>query len=221
MQICQDHEDEFEKSIVQKIQDYNIFRNVRDLADQLRPIATAIDESQSDHRSIADACHVWITLLQNPVLAPHKAAVNKRFKQAITTEHLVAYHIHPRYQGEKLTPAQRIQVTEWMADRELLQPFISLQAQESPFPKTFFAESVRSMEPCTWWKATSSFGVSPQLITIANTLLSTPPSSASIERIFSNFGAIHTKIRNRLGNDKTSKLVFCYRMLRGNQELDY
>ena len=33
MQICQYHEDEFEKSIVHKIQDYNIFRNVRDLSE--------------------------------------------------------------------------------------------------------------------------------------------------------------------------------------------
>ena len=33
-------------------------------------------------------------------------------------------------------------------------------------------------------------------------------SSASIERIFSNFGNIHTKVCNRLGNSKTFKLVF-------------
>ena len=47
-----------------------------------------------------------------------------------------------------------------------------------------------------------------------------PPSSASIERVFSSFGAIHTKVRNGLGNGKASKLVFCYRMLRGRKELE-
>ena len=46
-------------------------------------------------------------------------------------------------------------------------------------------------------------------------------SSASIERIFSSFGLIHNKIRNRLGVEKAAKLVFRYRMLRGKEDLDY
>ena len=36
-----------------------------------------------------------------------------------------------------------------------------------------------------------------------------------IERVFSSFGVILTKIRNRVGNETAYKLVFCYRMLRG------
>ena len=39
------------------------------------------------------------------------------------------------------------------------------------------------------------------------------PSSASIERIFSNFSFIQNKLRNRLGIDKASKLVMAYKML--------
>jgi hypothetical protein len=52
-------------------------------------------------------------------------------------------------------------------------------------------------------------------------LLSIPASSASIERIFSNFSFIHTKLRNRLGVQRATKLVFCYRMLRGTHDMDY
>ena len=52
-------------------------------------------------------------------------------------------------------------------------------------------------------------------------LHSASASSASIERIFSSFGLIHNKVRNRLGVEKATKLVFCYRMLRGRQELDF
>ena len=37
--------------------------------------------------------------------------------------------------------------------------------------------------------------------------------------IFSNFGAIQTKLRNRLGLEKAAKLVSCYRELRGGAEL--
>jgi hypothetical protein len=39
-------------------------------------------------------------------------------------------------------------------------------------------------------------------------LLEMPSSSAAIERIFSNFGMIQSKLRNRLGLVKAGKLVF-------------
>jgi len=38
--------------------------------------------------------------------------------------------------------------------------------------------------------------------------------------IFSNFGAIQTKMRNRLGLEKVANLVSCYRQLCGGAELD-
>jgi len=43
---------------------------------------------------------------------------------------------------------------------------------------------------------------------------------ASIERIFSNFGVIQTKLWNRLGIQKAAKLVTCYRELRCAIDLD-
>ena len=48
-----------------------------------------------------------------------------------------------------------------------------------------------------------------------------PPSSAAIKRVFSYFGLVHKKLKNRLGIITVSKLVFCYRMLQGNFDLDY
>ena len=46
-----------------------------------------------------------------------------------------------------------------------------------------------------------------------------PASSAAIESIFSTFGLIQTKLRNKLGIQKCGKLVFCYRMLKEKNEL--
>ena len=59
------------------------------------------------------------------------------------------------------------------------------------------------------------------LCQLAVTLLNLPSSSASIERIFSNFGIVQTKLRNRLGVEKAAKHVMCYRQLRGHAELDW
>ena len=41
-----------------------------------------------------------------------------------------------------------------------------------------------------------------------------PASSAGLERTFSRYGLIHTKLRNRLSNERCRKLVKVYRNLR-------
>ena len=48
-----------------------------------------------------------------------------------------------------------------------------------------------------------------------------PASSAGIERVFSNFGLIQTKLMNIFGVEKAAKLVVCYRTLLANEELDW
>ena len=44
-------------------------------------------------------------------------------------------------------------------------------------------------------------------------LMNAVASSASIERVFSTFGLVHSKIKNRLGVEKASKLVFLHRTM--------
>jgi len=68
--------------------------------------SSAIDLRQSDNKNIYDICYVYLSLLDNPVIAPHKATVKKRFNVAITTEDLVAYALHPSYKGVKLSSNQ-------------------------------------------------------------------------------------------------------------------
>jgi len=99
MNIVHKHEDDFDKQISRKIQDISIYCRAQDLAIQLSPIAVALDKAQSDSHSIADSCHMWLTLQQDPLLETHCDVVKKCCKQALTIEHLVAYKLYPRYQG--------------------------------------------------------------------------------------------------------------------------
>lgn len=46
-------------------------------------------------------------------------------------------------------------------------------------------------------------------------------SSAGIERLFSTFGLVHSKLRNRLGTEKASKLVSIIRTLNSNNSVFY
>ena len=79
------------------------------------------------------------------------------------------------------------------------------------------------MDPVTCWKAIGSkcTDLPDGFVDLMVTLQSATASSASLERVFSSFGLIMTKLRNRLGLAKAQKLVFVYRMLRGPKESDY
>jgi hypothetical protein len=58
-------------------------------------------------------------------------------------------------------------------------------------------------------------------LVLAVKLPSCTASSASIERVMSNFGNIHTNVRNRPCNNTAFKFVFCYMILRGTAEFGY
>ena len=201
--------------------DYNLYRQAKELAEQLRPIAAAIDRAQSDSAGLADTCDIFLDLLEDQNLKPHQKEVEKRFKQAIQPCHLTAYMLHPAYQGKRLTTDQREVANNWLLQKnpEYLGTAIAFQSQDAPFPPSYFKAT--NLPPMTWWKALSFIALPTGFLDLMLQLHSASASSASIERIFSSFGLIHNKVRNRLGVEKATKLVFCYRMLRGRLELDF
>jgi hypothetical protein len=51
------------------------------------------------------------------------------------------------------------------------------------------------------------------IVSVAKQLLTATGSSAGVERVFSSFGLVHSKLRNRLGIAKAGKLVFLFKLL--------
>ncbi|KAK2154240.1 hypothetical protein LSH36_273g01012 [Paralvinella palmiformis] len=133
MKIVQDHEDEIDQNIAKKIQAINILRNAKDMADQLRPVANAIDCCQADNASLAAACDTWLSPLDHPELQSPalKHIVVKRLKQAILPEHLTAYKLDPEYQGVKLSAAQTEAVNEFLVSKNstFIAELITFQAK--------------------------------------------------------------------------------------------
>ena len=71
----------------------------------------------------------------------------------------------------------------------------------------------------SWWKTVNPNkaylpGKTEDLICSLQTA-----SNASIERVFSSFGLVHSKLRNRLGVEKAGKLVFLHKIL--NRDVDF
>ncbi|KAJ8257170.1 hypothetical protein GJAV_G00182630 [Gymnothorax javanicus] len=217
--LTPDHD--IDATIISRVVDFNLFSQARDLKAHLKPIVDAINIFQSDSTGLAKCCETWIDLLNNPVLDPHKAAVKKHFEKAVLPCHFVADLLHPVYRGAKLTEAQETTAMEWITsfNAEFLGATIAFQTQSPPYPSYMF--KANNLHPATWWLGMKRFNLPEGFAAFALALQTATCSSASIERVFSTFSLVHSKLRNRLGPQKAAKLVFCYRMLRGQAELDY
>ena len=72
-------------------------------------------------------------------------------------------------------------------------------------------ELLKKIDPLTWWKSQASL-LDENILSLVEQLHTARASTAGIERIFSTFGFVHSKIRNRLQTDKAAKLVFMYKL---------
>lgn len=218
--IVNDDNNNIETRIANLVNNIALISEVKHQISQLQPIAVALDRAQSDTCGLADTCEDWLSLLNNPDLSHYQNKVKARFSKAMTDAHFLANLLHPRYIGGNLTADQK------SAARDLLEHYSSehatlqlkMQTKAAPFPKTLFTETSISMSPTTWYRCLLSDVHSDDVKAFCETAqlyLSIPASSASIERVFSNYAALQTKVRNRLGLAKAGKLVACYRSLRG------
>ena len=90
---------------------------------------------------------------------------------------------------------------------------MKFQAKSPPFHAFKFSDSViKTMSATEWWKAHSSI-LSSDVISAVQQLLSAVASSSGVERVFSSYGLVHSKLRNRLGTTKAVKLVFLFKTM--------
>ena len=143
----------------------------------------------------------------------------------MTPSHFLANILHPMYKGKNLTPGQISIAQEMLLESypELVSELLGLMSDSVKLPKALQHDlTLSKIKPVVWWLCIErSETVDKTLFQLAQKLLEMPSSSAAIERIFSDFGMIQSKLRNRLGLVKAGKLVFCYRMLRGKDKIDW
>ena len=160
--------------------DYSICKDGKDLVDQLRPHASALDR-----------CPTNGSLLMQMYVMPGWASCTppprESCQQAIPRcHHARAPHmLHPKYRGEKLTMEQQQDVSTWLASRDpgFITSFTSFQAKAAPFPSSYFSVEAISISPHTWWQGTAVCGVDPAFDDLLQRLTTSPASSASIERV--------------------------------------
>jgi hypothetical protein len=134
IKFIQDYPGEVDQGIVKKIMDMNLFRQVSDLAATLRPVAAALDKSQSDNTTRADAPELFFNLIAEPTLQDHRDKIQKRFDFVIQPCHLAAYLFHPKYMCQQLSPTQVEQAKAWLISKseDYLPAAIAFQAEHHP-----------------------------------------------------------------------------------------
>ena len=130
-----------------------------------------------------------------------------------------AYFLDPRYHGELLSDEGKLaaiqfvcELAEKFSTSELLDvDFLKVQqdcilyaAKNGVFANSFLWKNVAKMSPVAWWNAYFSI---QEVTKMAIRILRLPATTAAVERSFSCDSNIHGAKRNRLSNDRASKLV--------------
>jgi hypothetical protein len=103
LMIIAKNEDLIDARIRNLIHNVGLYNEVKNLQKQLEPISKTLNKLQSDSSTIADACEVWLDLLQHPDLQQYNDKVLTRFNQAMTPVHYLSNLLHPKYRGKKTT----------------------------------------------------------------------------------------------------------------------
>ena len=223
--IATEHEQDMDEKIKNIVDNSGVYKTATHLEKQLSAVSAALNRLQSDTCCAAEGVDVWMQLLDNSDLEPHRSAIQRRFQQWLKPVHLVAYKLHPEYRGDKLSADQDNQVHTWLEERNpaFVGPLLLFEAKDAKLPKALFSEtSTSAVKPGSWWrilhngvkKSDDADAVPEDFVKLVEHVQSVPCSSASIERCFSTLGNVHSKLRNRLAVTKAAKLAKCYSLLK-------
>lgn len=149
----------------------------------------------------------------------YREDLKKQFEKSVTGFHFLAYLMDPNYHGKLMNLGQIEMAKTWLIEfnpdfQSEFQYYVDKDTEKYP---AYMFEGSQDLDPGKWWhamaKKTQNMENGPNydfcLLMAVVTML--PSSSAGLERIFSSFGIVWTKLRNGLGDEKAVKLVKLYR----------
>lgn len=220
-EIIKENKDEIDPSIVSKIDNMNIYKNCLDLKEQLKVVGEALDKLQSNKTTLSQAFKIWQDLMNDRKLEFYHDSIEKRFKQAMEPFHYLAFITDPAYLSVSVDGTALLEevAISWMQswEPEFVPYILSFRIKDyDTYQRSMFLPSVlESFSAYKWWKLvknkTDSMSKMNNFCSFMMKLHSIPSSSAGLERIFSSFGHIWTKLRNKLGINKVEKLVKIYK----------
>lgn len=131
---------------------------------------------------------------------------------------LAANILDPNTYGKDLKEGEDIEAIEFVTNMGENSPGIEInnlisqialyRAKEGIFNKKYLWKTLNTrLDPLIWWKG-FCINSAAKLSDIAIKILSSPSTSATVERSFSKIGHIQNLKRSRLDNERASKLLF-------------
>lgn len=223
LKICEENRNSIDTAIQRKIENIVLKRSVEDFLSLLKPISITLDSLQKNNASLSDAVKAWKGLEakfeETEISIRQLAMFKKRYEQAMTPSHFLAYLLDPTHTTNHLSEEEEESALEEARTQYegsgLLPLIIKLKSKSHPFKSVMFSEEIlQNVTAIEWWQSQKNVfdeDTQDKIYPILRQLFGAIASSASVERVFSTFGFVHSKIRNRLGTEKAGKLVFLFK----------
>lgn len=201
--------------IISIIQDPNFWTQLYELQDLLWPLCGVLNKLQKDVARLYEIVHCfgWIIKIfanhQNEHFSNHMVTrLENRWSQWEQPLLLLSLVLHPKYRLSKfssnISGLSYTHFGQWICyyyfawfeetPTHILREFLSYQRETFPFNKTTYDQFDENI--IDFWD--SARGLTPELSRLALQLFGICVNSASVERLWSNMGFLHTKHRNRL-----------------------
>lgn len=201
--------------------DTNIKQLDEELQTLLAPISASLNFFQSGKCKIADAVFHWKDLHSRLFYCSNNSRIREVFKskysETLRDYHFVAYLLSPKYTANRvyaLTAEEEEMAMNYIEENfplNFVEVFMRFRACVSLF-RLSFLNTQSTLTDAEWWKVMASMNPnlrSTHSLDCIMQLMTAVASSASLERIFSQFGIVHSK----LGVMEANKLVSLFQKL--------
>lgn len=199
--------------------DRGFWKAVQDLVEFMAPFANAIKEFEKDDPRLSVVMYRYCLLAEQCSKSPLSYAADVlRFLQDRFASLLDApergllegaFLLDPRRVDCGVDASVTVRATSWIESRcpAGLPGFMALRGRSGIFSASAIWGAAVTKDPVAWYRVfvKTTF---PELADFACKVLTVPSSSAAVERIWSIFGHVHSKRRNRLTQERAGKLVF-------------
>lgn len=201
--------------VKQRIFDDEFVQEVADNIAFFDPVCRLINIAQKENASLAEVAHLWIKLSCPETFSKFSEIFEQRKKKALNIYALCAYYLHPKYHDEsikELSVEQLRKVQDFLLsnlEENGVDGLCAFQEKSEIFG-TLAAKQIK--DPITFWSMVTIHFKS--LASLALRLQKIPASSAQIERLFSNWSYVHSRLRNKLTFERSKKLLNVYYTLK-------
>lgn len=195
-------------NVVSIIKDKQFIDKVKLQLLMLEPICALINICQKVNVSVSEGAEAWMKIkFPSGCSKQQKNNLVNRKQMALTSLALGAFYLDPFKDKSLMTQNQRQSARSFVSGK-LAENVKDQLIQYEKCSENFDLIRNSTRSAIDFWTFASAFY--PELSTLALKLLKIPASTAQLERCFSMWQHVHSKLRNRLTFERSKTLMQCY-----------